>query len=118
MARKPSHKVEVPRKGVFWSRRTNFGFFLKFDKKNQKIFLPSIFYQIFIDILIVHKNILIQKVTGWQSHFLPFFSVLNFFKIVIKQNFDINLVGAIEGYTEKLFIAINVLFYNYNSKKY
>ena len=30
-------------KGVFWSRGTNFGGFLKFDKKKQKTFLPSIF---------------------------------------------------------------------------
>ena len=37
-----------------------------------------------------------------KSHFLPFFHNFEFFLNSKKQNFDINLVRAIEGYIEKV----------------
>ena len=43
-------------KGVFKSRDTNFRRFWKFDKKNKKYFYHPFIYQIFIDILIIHKK--------------------------------------------------------------
>ena len=47
--------------------------------------------------------------TVWKKViFYPFFSVFNFLKIVKKQNFEMNLLGAIEGYIKKVHAKFQV----------